>query len=175
MFREIEALGEVEALIAPNLFHHLFFARAAQRFPGAARFFAPGLPEKVASLPEGEVLAEEPPAIWGDALRHHLVRGTATNEVVFLHPESRSLILTDLAFNIRSGGFWTRLALRMNQSFGRFGPTRVSRGFVRDAAAFEGSLREIAAWDFDRILVAHGEIVDTGGRDLFREAFGLGD
>lgn len=174
-FQEIEAMGAVEALIAPNLFHHLFLARAARRFPEAARFYAPGLTEKVGSLPPGASLGEEAPALWSDRLRQHLVQGTSTNEVVFLHVPSRTLILTDLAFNVRSGGLWTRIALRLNAGYGSFGPSRLFRASIRDSAAFGRSLREIAAWDFDRILVAHGEVVETRGNALFRETFDLGD
>lgn len=174
-FEDIEGLGKVEALVAPNTYHHLFFGRAAARYPEAARFLAPGLREKVPSLPTGEVLGEEPPPIWRGALEQKLVRGSDTNEVAFFHPRSRTLILTDLAFNIRSGGLWTRLGMWLNGGFGRFGPTRVLHSTVKDAAAFRASLHAIAAWDFDRILVSHGEIVPSGGRELFRRAFSLGE
>ena len=172
-FENIEALGKVETLVAPNTFHHLFFLRAAERYPDAARFFAPGLAEKVGTLPAGEVLTDEAPALWRGALEQRRVRGTLTNEVVFFQPRSRTLILTDLAFNIRSGGFWTRLAMSLNGGFGRFGPTKMGRASIRDAAAFEDSLRAITAWDFERIVVAHGEVVAEGGHEIFCRAFGF--
>lgn len=172
-FESIEALGAVEAIVAPNTFHYLFLRRAAERYPKAARFYAPGLPEKVRDLPAGEILGENAPTLWRGALEQRRVEGSTTNEIVFFHPQSRSLILTDLAFNIREGGLWTRIGMGLNGGFGRFGPTRVLRSTIRDAAAFESSVTAIAAWDFDRIVVAHGEVVASGGRELFRRAFDL--
>lgn len=30
---------------------------------------------------------------------------------------------------------------------------------------------KIANWDFDRIIPAHGEVVETGGKDVWRKAY----
>jgi hypothetical protein len=32
-------------------------------------------------------------------------------------------------------------------------------------------MRKIALWDFDRILLCHGEIVETGGQEKFASAY----
>lgn len=170
-FRAIEAQGEVEALVAPNTFHHLFLSRAAKRFPSAKVFLAPGLREKVPNLPAGEVLSDDP--LWSDTLDQRVVQGTITNEVAFLHRSTRTLILTDLAFNILTGGLWTRIGMMLNGGFGRFGPTRVLRSTIKDQAAFATSVEAIARWDFDRIVVGHGELLELGGKKAFNEAFGI--
>ena len=31
--------------------------------------------------------------------------------------------------------------------------------------------RRIVAWDFDRIVISHGRIVERGGRDVLRRAY----
>src|SRR5690606_31041515 len=77
---------------------------------------------------------------WGEQL---LVKGTSTREVVFFHPPSRTLVLTDLAFNVREGGLFTRIALRLNGGWDRFGPTRALRSSIHDPAAFDASIRRI--------------------------------
>ena len=174
-FRAIDELGRVEGLVAPNVFHHLYLRRAHERFPEAAVFLAPGLREKVPDLPPGEALSDEAPKLWAGSLEQLLVKGTSTREVVFFHPPSRTLVLTDLAFNVREGGLFTRIALRLNGGWDRFGPTRVLRSSIHDPAAFDASIRRIAAWDFDHIVVAHGKVVETGGRAAFRRAFNLED
>lgn len=167
----LRALGEVEALIAPNTFHHLFLSQAAASFPEAARLYAPGLAAKVPGLPSGvEIGAEAIPALEG-ALEHKIISGVRTNEVVFFHGASGTLILTDLAFNIHRGGLLTRLGMRLNGGFGSFGPTRVLRSSIHDRQAFASSLQEIASWSFERIVVAHGEVIETDGRAVFLEAF----
>ena len=47
---------------------------------------------------------------------------------------------------------------------------RSVRMTVKDAAALRRSLAEIEAWDFDRIIVGHGEIVETDGKRQYAEA-----
>jgi hypothetical protein len=41
----------------------------------------------------------------------------------------------------------------------------------RDKAAARASLERILSWDFDRILLCHGPIVESGGKAVFREAY----
>ncbi|AKU92089.1 DUF4336 domain-containing protein [Vulgatibacter incomptus] len=169
----IRSLGEVEAIVAPNSFHHLYLRRAAEHFPRARVFLAPGLREKVQNLPAGEELRDEAPEPWTGAIEQLVVAGSKANEVVFFHAATRTLVLTDLAFNVRRGGAWTRLGMKLNGGFGRFGPTRVLRSTIHDRAAFAASMERIASWDFDRVIVTHGDVVETGGRELFRQAFEL--
>lgn len=171
--REIEALGRVEAIVAPNTFHHLFLSRARAHFPEARVFLAQGLREKVPSLPQGEVLVDDAPELWGGTLEQRVIRGTKLNEVVFFHPGTRTLILTDMAFNIRKGSLLTRLFMKMNGGYGRFGPTRALRTTFYDEAAVRASVESLLDWDFDRVIVAHGEIVETGGKEALREGYGL--
>lgn len=167
----IRGLGEVEALIAPNTFHHLYLRDAARHFPEAAVYLAPGLREKVSDLPKGGVLTDEAPERWREVLDQRLLRGTRTNEVVFFHRPSGSLVLTDLAFNIHEGGLWTRLALKLNGAFGRLASSRIFRSSITDEAAFQRSLRSLFDWDFDRIVVAHGAVLEQGGKQALRQAF----
>jgi hypothetical protein len=42
--------------------------------------------------------------------------------------------------------------------------------WVKDRAAFDRSIERMLAWDFDRIVMAHGDIVETGGRRMLIEA-----
>ena len=41
----------------------------------------------------------------------------------------------------------------------------VERGIFRDRRAARQSVERILQWDFDRVTVTHGEILDTGGRE----------
>jgi hypothetical protein len=42
---------------------------------------------------------------------------------------------------------------------------------LKDPHALAKSLDTVLAWDFDRIVLSHGELVQTGGKALLREAF----
>ena len=171
---EVAALGPLRAIVAPNQMHHLFVAPWAAAFPEARLFGAPGVARKQPRLRFDETLGDAPPALWRDVLDQHLVRGTPRlEEVVFLHRPSRTLLLTDIAFNLReSDSRFTRVAMRLNDAYGRFGPSRLMRSLVfRDRAALRDSLERILAWEFERIVVTHGEIVEKGGHAALREAF----
>jgi len=167
----IRRLGDVVAIVAPNKFHHLFLGKAAQAFPKAQVHLAPGLRKKVPTLPAGTDLDEAPPEAWSGALERVVMSGSAAGEVVFFHPPSRTLILTDLAFNITRGGVWTRLAMKLNGGFGELSTTRLMRATIRDPDAFARSLLAILRWDFDRLVVAHGDVLESGARQAFERTF----
>ena len=93
-------------------------------------------------------------------------------EVVFCHQESRTLILADLVQSADPGSPpLTRLVKRLMGTYERPGlPLPFRLGF-RDKAAARASVERILSWDFDRILLCHGPIVESGGKALFREAY----
>jgi len=166
-------LGPVRHLVAPNKVHHLYFAAAAEAFPDARRWGAPGLAEKCRDLAFDEVLNDTAPEAWADELDQLRFEGSPyVEEIVFHHRASRTLILTDLAFNVReSDSFFTRLFLRASGVLGRFGPTRMFRGLIRDRAAARRSLDRMLAWDFDRVVMSHGVVLQSRGRRVLRDAY----
>jgi uncharacterized protein DUF4336 len=172
--RMIRALGEVEACLAPNSFHYLFLAAYAAEFPAAAVFLAPHLPERVSTLPRGPVLTDAPPPQWGGAI-DQLVFGPVGSftEVVLFHRPTATLVLTDLGFHMPAiDGLYNRLAWRLFGVPGRFGPSRTARlTLLRDRALASPYLKRIDAWDFRRILVAHGEPVERDAKAEFRRAY----
>lgn len=171
---EIEKLGPVRALIAPNLLHHLFLADASRAFPEARVFAVPGLREKLPALRIDEVLGGKPPSLWQDELAQLFVEGApALGEVVFLHRASRTLLCLDLCFNVRrSPSLFTRLFMRANGAWDHFGPSRIFRyAMLKDARRLRASVDRILDWDFDRVTVAHGDVLERGGRKALREAF----
>ncbi len=81
-------------------------------------------------------------------------------------------MLTDLAFNVPAGKVWgVPLVYRLMGAEGVFGPHRFIRWSIRDGNAALRSLRKILEWDFDRVIVTHGEILETGGKAQMKEAF----
>lgn len=169
---EIRALGDVTDLVAPNTMHHLYLSRAKSLFPEARVHVAPGLREKVKDLPQGDTLGDGAAEPFVGTLEQRVIRGTTLNEVVFLHPASKTLILTDLAFNVQKGGTWTRLFMKLNGCFGRIGTTRVLRKTFHDEGAVASSMNEVLSWDFERIVVSHGEIVESGGKEELARVHG---
>lgn len=171
--RALAELGPVRSIVAPSKLHHLFVGDHAAAYPAAQVHAAPGLAEKRRDLRVDAILGDDAPATWKSEIAQHRFRGApAIEEVVFFHPASRTLVLTDLAFNVpadRTAG--ARLFYRLVGAAGRFGPHRLVRFLIRDPGAARASVETILRWDFDRVIVSHGEIVEVGGRERFAAAF----
>lgn len=171
--RELDALGRVRWVVAPNRVHHLYAGEVAVAYPGAQLWVAPGLERKRPDLVYVAVLGDEAPAPWKGEVDQVFFRGRPyENEVVFCHRASRTLILCDLAFNFgpRSAAP-TRLLMWLLRSYGHFGPSKLDPLLIRDRRAARESLERILAWDFDRVIVAHGEVLESGGREQLRRGY----
>lgn len=170
--QEIAKLGEVTQLIAPNLFHNLYVKNWVADYPGATCYAPRRFGEKVKDL-EFVVLTSEAPNAWSGEIEQVVVEGAPKlDEVVFFHPATRTLLLTDLCFNMHhSDSFVTRLFMRIMDGFGHFGPSRLARSFMKDKAAVRRGIERILEWDFDRVTVTHGEVLETGGHALLQEAY----
>ncbi len=169
----LEKHGPVAALVAPNALHHLYLPENAAAFPDAEIWVAPGVHEKRKDVAGMRELGPDAPRLWAGEVEQLEVGGVPRiRELVFFHAASRTLLLTDLAFNVRSSDqLLTRLFLRLNRAYGRFGPSRMMRSMIKDKPALRRSLDRILAWDFDRVVVTHGEVLESGGRDALRAAF----
>jgi len=171
--RAVDALGAVRVIAAPNYVHHLFAGGWKQAYPQALLLGAPGLPRKRRDLPFDGELGDEPHPSCAGALEQVFVRGARLlNEVAFFHRASRTLLVADLAFHPTEASLpglllWARLT-RVRDGFGPNGLVRVA---IRDRSAARASLDRILAWDFDRVTLTHGEILESGGRDAMRKAY----
>ncbi len=167
----IAHLGTPRWVLAPNLLHHLYvgpWVAAGLEQP----WVAPGVPEKRRDLcfhgvvePKGSPFGED---VWLMPLQSI----PFTNEVVVLHRPSRTLVLCDLVVNLSPTSPWsTRAAMRCVCGYPGCRSTLLERlGMRRPAARRE--LSTLAGWDFDRVIMAHGEIIETGGKQALLDAFG---
>jgi hypothetical protein len=168
----VDALGRVRWIASPSKVHHLHLGDWARAYPEAELCGVPGVAEKRRDLRFHRVLdAGTAAELWGPEIRAELFGGAPImNELVLLHVASRTLVLTDLAFNVRSRNE-ARLFHRLVGATGRFGPHRVARAGIRDRTAARASLETILAWDFDRVVVSHGDVLESGGRAAMEESF----
>ena len=170
---ELDAIGRVCFAVAPNRVHHLYAGAVAQLYPEARLWVAPGLDRKRPDLAFVAVLGDEAPEEWRGEVDQVFFRGRPyENEVVFFHRASRTLLLCDLAFNFGPrAAAPTRLLMKLIRSYGHFGPSKLDPLLIRDRVAARQSLERILAWDFDRVIVAHGEILETGGHEALRTGY----
>lgn len=166
----IRALGQPGWLVEAMLQHDTFAAEGCAAFPGVPFLAPPGFDEKVL-FPVRPILPAPPE--WGAELVAHEIAGLpGRRETVFLHAPSRTLIVEDLAFNFPPEQPWLQeAALRL--VVGRHhhpGISRAVRLAVDDREGFQRSIGTLMAWDFDRVIVAHGEPLRTNGKARLRTA-----
>lgn len=169
----VDALGEVRFVCAPNLRTCDGLPEWGKAYPAAERYAAPGALEQQRALRPLTELSGEPVAAWQGALEPLLFDGIPTvNEVVFFHRDSRTLLLADLAVHVPSrSSLLARAILRLNLGGLTFGPTRDLRWLVSDRAAAQRSLEQVLAWDFERVVVRRGDVLERGGKQALRRAY----
>lgn len=169
--QKIKNLGPVTDLIAPNQIHNKFIAKATLHFPGATVWGAPGLREKLPTVRWDKVLSQDP---WPyeDQITTHRIQGAyKLSEVVFYCKEIKALIVTDLVFNLQNvRGFGAFLILSLFGTYRRFGVSKLIKRYINDKTSFQNSLREILKWDFEQLIMAHGEIVTSKAHEQLTEA-----
>jgi hypothetical protein len=136
-------LGEVAHVIAPNRLHTRWFAATCERYPAARGWRAEELGD-ASPWPELEVV--------------RVAGAPKIDETLFFHTASRSLICADLVlWLVGAGG-------------GRLAASRAWRFLVKDRAAARASLARVLAWPIERILLAHGAIVEEDAAARLRAA-----
>ena len=73
---EVDAIGPVRCVIAPNLYHHLHAGTWAAAFPEARLVGPEGLEKKREDLQLAAFLEDEPDAGWAGTLEQVRVHGT---------------------------------------------------------------------------------------------------
>ncbi len=170
---ELSALGPIAHVVAPNGMHDTYLEGWFGAYPSVRFHGARGFSKYRPDLKFTDMLGDTPHAAWAGTFDQLMLRGMPRlNEVVFLHRPTRTLILTDLAFNLGPDmPFLSQLMLRINGCYDCFAASRLLRTTIKDRAALRASLDRVFAWDFDRIVLSHGRNVTTGGRELLHGAF----
>lgn len=163
-------LGHVRWIVTPNCFHGLYIDDWLAAFPSAQYFAPAGV--KASTVAVATPL-DDSASLWSADVAQLRVGGIPKlNEYVFFHRPSKSLILTDLAFNIGPDvSLWTKIFFTLNDAYGKFGPSRLMRSMVEDPAALAISLREMLVLDFENIVVSHGCVVAEDAKRIFRASF----
>ncbi|WIG93296.1 DUF4336 domain-containing protein [Myxococcus sp. SDU36] len=169
----VDALGPVRFLVAPNLMHHLYVRDWAAAYPDAKVAAPAALRRKRPDLRIDLELGDTAEAGWAGVLDQVRVQGMPrVDELLFFHRPSKTLFVTDLAFNVhRTPSWFTRLYLKLSGAWQRLAPSLLVRAVIKDREAVRASLARAQAWDVERVVVCHGDVVEQGGREAVRNAF----
>lgn len=169
----IRSLGEPAWLLESMLLHDTYAKEGHGLFPDLPFLGPPGFSE-VVGFPTEPLFP--PPMAWAGQIEVIPIRGAPKlEEHAVLHVASKTLIVADLIFNFSSDeSGWNHVFHRYIAGFRRYpGMSRVFKFFIHDKQAFRASIDEILGKDFDRIIVGHGNVIETDGKNLLRR--GLGD
>jgi len=157
--------GKSCVLCEPSLLHHKRLAQAIQKLSPRELWGPPGFADKLPEYADASVFGGDP---WphDDLLSFTLIEGAPfRNEIVFFHRESRTLYTADLVFGIvQPSGILTPLVMRALGIGKTFGAVKMWSHWIKDQAAFRRSIDRVMGWPFDRIAMAHGEIVEGNAR-----------
>lgn len=172
---EIDALGSVRFLVAPNSLHHLYLPEWRTAYPDAVLYAAPGLRQRRKDIIFDADLSDDAPEAWSGQIDQALVRGNRiTTEVVFLHRKSRVALFTDLIQHFPEGWFksWRAVVMKLDGVTGKEPqvPQKFRAAFV-DRGMARASLKRILSWDFERVIMAHADPVRFGGKEFVERTF----
>lgn len=172
--RQVESIGPVRHVVAPNKLHHLFLAQWAGRWPEARLYAAPGLARRRTDLHFHGELGDQVEAAWATDIDQALFRGSvAMVETVFFHRASRTVILCDLVQRLPAVPGLKGLVMRLDGLIGERGstPREWRCTFLRRRLA-RRSRDRVLAWNPERLLIAHGQCARDGATALLQDALG---
>ncbi|MGL1921163.1 MAG: DUF4336 domain-containing protein [Hyphomicrobiales bacterium] len=159
---QINALGKVAHIVAPNLFHHIHFAKCATIFPDAKCWAAKGLGEKLENAPVHSQLAASQPIFDNDELVQIDILGHKLNETVFYHTASSTLITADFLYNYQSEqNTAEKLFFRALNCYGKPAVPFYHAMAVFNKRDFLISLKQISELPFTRVIMSHGRIIES--------------
>jgi hypothetical protein len=178
--KQLDEIGIVTNIIAPNLFHYLFASDCKNLFPSATFWADLDLKKKKPELPvdqnfdyKGGKINDHIEYIFFDGFKTITLNGfSPLNEFIFYHGLSKTLILTDTAFNFdESFSFSTKLVAKLIGGYNNLSPSLLEKIATTDKHKIKNTLQKILDWDFDRIIMAHGSIIESNGKEQFIKGF----
>ena len=158
--REIKNIDSSPVMVAPNNFHNSFLAPTKELFPDSA-FYGPKRAAKTSGV-ELKPLKE----LELKSVQKIKIRGNkALGETCFFHQDSKTMIATDIVFNMRHQmNFSSKIVFALAGTKNKVAFSRLVLKTVDDKKAFNESLRSLLNYPFEKLIVAHGE-------DVTREEF----
>jgi len=186
--------GRVGYIIASDFEHHMNLGPWKQEYASATVIGPEGLYEKRKSqgnedVPIDIVYTKENksslklPEELASVFDVEYFDGHVNKEIVFNYKPERTMIQADLVFNLpaheqfsKSGvdatsGIWTKLATHFLNIHGK-GQQRFNwYAAPANKPSFADSVKVVAGWGVDRIIPCHGDVIESGGSDVFKNIF----
>jgi hypothetical protein len=177
---EVDAIGPVCHLIAPNRIHYWWLEDWLAAYPGAMSYAAPGVRERArrhgrfADYDTDLVADGEYP--WSGEIEMLLVPGGYLSEAVFFHPATRTLVIADLIQNYERDKIaspFLRFMAGLSGAAHPDGkmPADLRASFFLHRKQLAVAVRRMIAWQPQRIIIAHGRWYRDNGVAELERAF----
>jgi hypothetical protein len=112
------------------------------------------------------------PSDWKDEIDVLKLDGNRMSEHALFHRRSAPLVVADLFFSFPRqtrgwGHFFIRYVMRLPRLFG---VSVFFRMTISNRQAFNGSMKALLQWNFDRLVVAHREPIDKDAKPTVEQA-----
>jgi hypothetical protein len=166
----IRRFGEPSWLVEATVMHDTFAKQARAALPDLP-YLAPDDFAKVTGVQTESLLPS--PQDWNGEIDVFKIDGVRMNEHALFHRRSRTLVVADLFFSFpeeTSGWprFFVRHVMRLPRLFGISSLYR--RLIIQDKPAFERSMRTLLTLDFERLVVAHWQPIETDAKRAVEQA-----
>jgi hypothetical protein len=175
---QLEQIGAIEHLVAPNSAHWTFVKEWQNHVPGALTWAAPGLRDRAqvrrAGVRIDHDLEAAVPDVWAKDLYQVLVPGAGFAEIALYHKSSRTLVLTDLVLNLEP----EKLPLIIRPAARLLGVTtpvgkapfylRMIVNRKREEA--KAAAQRLVAFQPKRVIFSHGRWFHKDGAALLRQS-----
>src|SRR5437899_11724455 len=166
----IKRFGEPGWLVEATLMHDTFAKQGRAALPNIT-YLAPDGFAKATEVPTESLLP--PPQEWDGEIDVFKIDGVRMNEHALFHRRSRTLVVADLFFSFpEETSGWPRFFVRHLMRLPRlFGISSFYRGLIiQDKLAFERSMCALLNLDFEGLLVAPYEPIETEAKRMDEEA-----
>ncbi|KAF9069487.1 hypothetical protein BDP27DRAFT_1420942 [Rhodocollybia butyracea] len=181
----IDTLGTVKWIISPDIVHHIFLSQYKEAYPEAKVIGVDGLREKKkkdkeALVIDGEYGADSSDTLYGfeDEIKACYFSGFENKDIAFLHVESRTLIVADLLFNLPATEQYSKSKSSPKVPIiGKLNPESGTLKWLlwtigKDKEAMRRDAKKVHDdWDFDRIIMCHGDVIESDGKKAWKEAY----
>ena len=174
--QQVDSLGKVTFLIAPNHLDHLFVPQWIDAYSDAKVYGTQELIKKRNDISFNASLNNETSYPWSHDIAQILFTGSALmEECVFFHKQSNTLIVTDLVENFSGNdfNFWQKWLAKGAGILAPKGKTPIDwrLSFMFNKTQASKHIRKIFAWEADMLIMAHGEIIKKDATDFLRQSF----
>ena len=177
--RQLASHGRIRHLVSPNRGHYAHIGEWARVFPDAIAWASPQVRERARSqnidIHFERDLGPCAPEEWRGEMDQAIIPGAVSDEVVFFHRRSKTLILADTIMNFeleRMRQPYRLIAWLFGVYAPRGGmPADLRLAFWPKKQEVRPAYERVLGWQPERIVLSHGRCFETGGTTAIRRVF----